>query len=229
MTLTAVGQLLNEDGLAMQINKQTVRSNTPGRNFDVETRKSFRATPANNVRSRQGERIPVNIAHRQEAEIGSVAHLEKLGRHIWAVAELNHHLDPEAPWRFSVETTSTYERGSSVGTDVQITGIGVVAQTAMISLQPITLLEGGIRENARRLTYQDGALRDLVRNAATTLRERRGGPIHVRGLLDADEEQQRQYALAVEHYYRHHPLEDRWEPPGQMRYSAHRGKVLRVS
>jgi hypothetical protein len=226
----AIGQLLDEQGLAMQISRHvTAADPATGRNFDVETRKSFRATPAHNVRSRQGERIPVNIGHHQDAEIGNVVHLEMAGRHLWAVAELDHDLDDDGTWKFSVETTSSYERGSATGTDIEITGIGIVTRTAQTNLQPIQFMPGSVETAARRVVHQHGLAGQLVRNAANVLTDRRHNrPIQVRGLLDADQQDQAQYANALQHYYRSHPLEMPQQQPGEMRISPWLGKVLSV-
>jgi hypothetical protein len=143
-----VGQLLDENGFAMQISQHVTPSNVRSRSFDVETRKNFRASPARNVHARQGERIPVNIGHSPDARIGETVHLEMLGRFLWAVAELDYDLG-SGPWKFSAETTSTYPRGSSIGEDIEVTGIGVVARTAQLNLDPITLVPGKPRRRRR--------------------------------------------------------------------------------
>jgi hypothetical protein len=195
----------------------------------VETRTSFRATPARNVRPRQGERIEVGIGHDRQARIGRVVHLEMLGRHLWAVAECDYDLG-DGPWRFSVEATSTYQRSSSIGTDITIDGVGVVARTAQISLAPITILPGGLDHRSSWSLPQ--LEKTLVTNAAEALRDRRHGrPIQVRGLLDQDQQVAMQYAAAAAEYYRSNPLAVRpnMRPAGQIWHSAHRGRVLRVS
>lgn len=225
----AIGQLLDEEGHAAQVTQHVTRSTSPGRSFDVESRWSFRATPARNVRPRQGVTIPVNIGHNKAAEVGQVVHLELTGRHLWAVCELDHDLGDDGTWKFSVETMSTYKAGSLVGEDVEVTGLGLVARSAQTNLRPVRFLPGTVTDAARRVVHQDGLVGQLVRNAADVLASRRQHrPITVANLLTPEQEDQRQYALVVEHYYRQNPAERPSEHPDGLRYSQHIGRVLSV-
>ena len=191
----------------------------------METRTSHRATPARNCRSRQAEHIPIGIGHDRQARIGHVIHLEMLGRHLWAVGQLNEPVPDDVPWRFSVETTSTYERNSLVGDDIEITGLGIVTRSAQMNLAPIRLLPGDLR--SRGSWHLPKPEQTLVDNAADVLPDRRHHrPIQIRGLLDADQLEARYHAEATAEYYRQHPYDRR--PPGPIEYSRHIGRILDV-
>lgn len=225
MTTVIVAQLLDELGQAAQIRTRAVPSRHP-RGFDVETRTHVHATPCRNLRSRQADRIPINVGHNKAATIGETVHLELLGRFLWAVGELDHDVDT-GPWMASVETTATYTRGSAVGTDVEVTGFGLVARTAQTNLRPVTLIRGRLSDRGSWSLPEPE--RTLVEHAAEALSDRRQHrPIQVRGLLDPEQEEALFYAQAAEQFYRSHPHEIPRQPAGALRHSGHVGRVIHV-
>src|SRR5262245_61759595 len=117
----AIGQLLDEEGLASQLSQQVVADRQRG--FDVRTRKRHWATRARDVRRVQSARI--NVTHEHDPVVlGQIAHLEHRGRHLWCVAELpGEEIDPEQlpELYFSVATDSRRDY-----TDVEITAVGLV-------------------------------------------------------------------------------------------------------
>jgi hypothetical protein len=170
----AVGVALDPLGMARQW--QPVASRTYGRTFDAKL--VHWANPTSEVRETQPPKIKVNWDHTHEI-VGTVAHLEKTrGQHLWAVCELyGDEVDPARlpELYYSVETD--FRRDF---TDVVITGIGLVEQSAQTGITPVKIIPGELR-NANRHRTLERFEKEILEHAADAVRHRpAGAPIHVR-------------------------------------------------
>lgn len=229
----AVGQILEELGLALQIRQDVVAANmaAAGRNFDVRSRTVPRVLPIENIRSRQGPRIPVNADHRPDVWLGHVIHLEKRGRHLWAVCQLDEIPEDIGPLYFSIETNSRWQPGSAVRHDIEITGVGLVERTATACVAPIKLLPGTLDSHTDRSRWQlTGIEKPIVDNAVQALGDRRHNrPIQVRGLTDTAAELRAYIPDGNGGYILRDELPDwRGRPAGRLRHAVHRGRVISV-
>jgi len=228
VSIVVVGQLLDQLGMAQRLEREVVGNWQIG--FDVRTRTHAWATPADNVRRYQANKIPLLIGHDPGAVIGAIRHLQLAGRHLWGVGEIDEDVDPErlpALW-FSAATDSQRD-----GSDVVITHVGVVEATAQCGLAPVTFLRGRLRYPEERQRWRLGECeRKIVERAADMVRCRHGseGPMVVyeeqAEKLQADDPSTWEFLERRDKDLALH----RGRPPGPLRHGpVVPGSVLRVS
>ena len=99
-------------------------------------------TPATELRRHQPAST-LNFGHEPPA-IGDVAWLERdTAQRAWAVCVTDADV-PDGQWYYSAETDANRD-----GTDVVLTGLGLVRRTAQISLFPVTVLPGSLDDYHR--------------------------------------------------------------------------------
>lgn len=234
MSTVVIGQVLDELGLASQVEQTLVPHRVHG--FDVRTRRKAWATPCDNVRRYQPSRIPILNDHDHGSPLGEVRHLELRGRHLWAVGVIDvaFEIDQLPPLWFSPRTHSRRD-----GTDVVIEHLGVVAATAQVGTAPIRFLPGRLDrpEERRRWRLGDSAEALILERAADTARRRRdrNAPIAVHDeKVDRLLYQAGDWTEVRQYMERQHDelgaLQHSVRPHGPIQHSAPvRGSVLRVS
>jgi hypothetical protein len=163
----AIGQLLDELGLAAQHRLEVVPDRTIG--FDVRRRGRYWATRPADVRRTQPGGIAITEDH-SNVVLGQVVHLERrAGAGLSAVAEFD---GPEVdPVRmpslyFSVSTDS--KRDFS---DVVIKSVGLVERTAQTCTEPVRFIPGRIGQ-ALRSAQLSSLERTILGHAQEVLRHR---------------------------------------------------------
>ena len=101
------------------------------------------STPSTELRKHQPASY-LNLRHDHGLRLGPVIRLERdEGGTCWAVAVSEHDV-PNDGWYFSAETDANRD-----GTDVVITGIGLVERTAQTCLAPVNVLPGDLDDYRR--------------------------------------------------------------------------------
>jgi hypothetical protein len=183
VTVTVIGPVVDELGQALRRNTTCTRLGA------LETRTEFWAMPAGEVRHVQADTILVDVSHSHRA-VGEVVHLERSGRHLWAVAHVDSDaIDPDYYAYWSAE--ATFDRGT--GADAVIDWLSLTyhpAQTGLLPLQhfPGKLDYRGVVEGRWKDYRIDATRRQLLERAASTAFERRSHPgpliVHEKDGLD---------------------------------------------
>jgi hypothetical protein len=134
MSSIVVGPVLDALGLAQRT--YLVR----GRDYPQVRRRSW-ATPATQLRSRQPA-SNLNLNHDHGLTLGPIVWLERdEAMRCWAVCATEHDVPADRRWFYSAETDSARD-----GSDVVLTGIGLVDATAQTGLQPVVVLPGRLTD-----------------------------------------------------------------------------------
>lgn len=154
--ITIVGMAADTLGAASQWD--TVPYGGPGRNFDVKQR--FFAVPAAGYRAVQPARLHVDVDHDPGRTIGEVRYLERTGRGLWAVCEIDASTLGDGPWFYSPEIRHR------AGHDIELRSLAVTRRPASICLDPIDAFPGTVADAAyRTVTSRDGFLGEVVKRA----------------------------------------------------------------
>lgn len=173
---TVVGPVLDQLGMACQS-----RFSTEPEHFWQPVRHKTWVSPASEVRSVQAASVPVNFNHRSAQTVGHVIYFERSAGFLWAVAHVNDAVDPGEPCYWSAEAEHGHD-----GSDVEITGLGIVAKSAQIGLGPLTFLDGALdyRGATQRwaLSLPSRQRELLERAAASNVHRRHGDALTVHDL-----------------------------------------------
>jgi hypothetical protein len=201
---------------------------------------NFRSINTAELRSRQEGPIPLTLDHDELA--GEVLSLTRIkGGAVYAIAVADDRCDPfleiDEPIYFS-PTTDTRAIG---GGDGVVLELALTLRTARVAARPVELHAGDIRSSSDRGRWSlRGIAHELVPRAADELRCRpKGGPLHIRDLEAEKRVERENERSSFERSYippatteqgRRVPpqLRSGWKP-GDVEWSQHRGKVLRVS
>ena len=164
--ITIIGPLLTELGHSM---RAEVRP-------DWRERKRASVVSSLEVRQRQQDRIPLNLDHDRELEVGEIMACAKSATATSGyapTAEADKLLELDEPIYFSAETTRKLD-----DSDVLIEGAALTTAPATISLQPAELLRGA--SIAARPGCFTASRKDLIDQAVERHWQYRPGPLHVR-------------------------------------------------
>ena len=169
MTVTVFGRVVDHSGLAHQIYAVQGR-------YTPEIRHSFYQLAAGEFRRRQPGTICLDLDH--DEVVGEVVYLEQAAGGLMAVATSERDdLEDLARDRdvfFSPSTDATV-----AGHDIELTGLALCCQSALIGQRPVTVLPGDLRaatEHVRLHRRDWGLVHRLERAAAYRSRRRFGDP-----------------------------------------------------
>ena len=162
MTVSLIGVVLTADGLSQSLEVAEDRWTMRTRSWAVSGLET---------RSTQANRIPVNVGHDDDKELGEVLSLHRTSQGVvWALAvcdagNANRLLGYGGPLYFSPKTW----RNRDDGTDITIEHVAVTERPATVCIPPLELYVGGIDEGR-----QLDAPRPVIRRCPP--RPRRAGP-----------------------------------------------------
>lgn len=172
------------------------------------------ACPSTAYLAEQPVRIPVDLEHRHDRQVGEVVHLERLDRCLRVVVALDAEGDAASvlahsrhgAWYWSPYVTYYGDRGQIIDHGVTLSALALVEDPALVGARPVSFvddLEGHHR-------------RPILLRAAATLAERRGDPTMPLAIAELDPDG---------HPLRQHPSAGRampaiHRPPGAPQYSA---------
>jgi hypothetical protein len=165
VSLVLVGQLLTRDGLSS-------RSELAADCWSIRQRSW--ASPASALRKVQPSRIPLDIEHDHQAEVGQVVALYRSGSgDCWAVAtsEADRLADYDQPLYFSAQFRPRFDADNLV-----LEAVAVTEQSATVAKRPVEMFRGSLERSWERSRWNLGGLSlRLVEHAARGLRERSSG------------------------------------------------------